>query len=224
MITKEIIGGEALLRWNHPEHGILSPAHYIPVLEESGYIVEVDVYVWREVFKTLHNWIELGYKVVPISINVSRLHEHQNDFEEVLCKLAHDYQVPTSLIKLEITESALSQSSYQLFHSMRNLQKQGFQFSMDDFGSGYSSLNMLKDEPLDEVKIDRLFLKDIEKKKSKTVIRHILAMLSELQIDTIAEGVETQEQADFLMECGCYHGQGFYYYRPMPIHEFEQLL
>lgn len=224
MITKEIIGGEALLRWNHPEHGILSPAHYIPVLEESGYIVEVDVYVWREVFKTLHNWIELGYKVVPISINVSRLHEHQNDFEEVLCKLARDYQVPTSLIKLEITESALSQSSYQLFHSMRNLQKQGFLFSMDDFGSGYSSLNMLKDEPLDEVKIDRLFLKDIEKKKSKTVIRHILAMLSELQIDTIAEGVETQEQADFLMECGCYHGQGFYYYRPMPIHEFEQLL
>lgn len=224
MKTEEIIGGEALLRWNHPEHGILSPIHYIPVLEESGYIIEVDIYVWREVFQTLHNWINAGHKVVPISLNVSRLHEHQEDFEEVLCKLSQEYQVAPSLIKLEITESALSQSSNKLFDSMKNLKEYGFQFSMDDFGSGYSSLNMLKDEPLDEVKIDRLFLKDIEKNKSKTVIKHILAMLTELSIDTIAEGVETKEQADFLMECGCNIGQGYYYYKPMPIHEFEKLL
>ena len=222
--TGSIIGGEALLRWKHPTDGYLYPNLYIPVLEKSGYIVDVDIYVWREVFQYLHNLTTEGIEPLPLSINVSRLHEYQKDFVEVLCQLSEEFHVSPNLITLEITESALADNSSYLFHCMSLLQEKGFGFSMDDFGSGYSSINMLKDEPLDEVKIDRLFLSNLEQPKSRIVIRHIINMLSDLGIDMIAEGVETKEQEQFLIECGCHKAQGYLYYKPMPLDDFKSLI
>ncbi|WP_312104388.1 GGDEF domain-containing phosphodiesterase [Lachnoclostridium sp.] len=224
MKTGQIIGGEALVRWKHPVDGYLYPNLYIPVLEKSGYIVDVDIYVWTEVFQFLQKLIESGVTPLPISLNVSRLHEYQKDFVEVLCRLSREYKIPPNLITLEITESALAEDSAFLFQCMGKLQEKGFSFSMDDFGSGYSSMNMLKDEPLDEVKIDRLFLRNLGSSKSRTVIRHIISMLAELGLDMIAEGVETKEQEQFLLECGCYKAQGYLYYKPMPLSDFEKLL
>lgn len=224
MKTGDIIGGEALLRWKHPLEGYLYPNLFIPVLEKSGYIVDVDIYVWTEVFQFLRKLIDQGMTPLPISLNVSRLHEYQKDFVEVLCRLSREYKIPPSLITLEITESALAENSSYLFYCMRMLQEKGFSFSMDDFGSGYSSMNMLKDEPIDEVKIDRLFLSNLESSKGRTVIRHIISMLAELGMDMIAEGVETKEQEQFLIECGCYKAQGYLYYKPMALTELEKLL
>lgn len=224
MVTKEIIGGEALLRWNNPKEGLMDPGQFIPVLEKSGYIVDVDIYVWNEVFHYLRQWIDKGIQVVPISLNVSRLHAHQTEFEQVLYKLTEKYKISTKLIQLELTESALSENVGEVFKTMHTLQNNGFYISMDDFGSGYSSMNMLKDEPIDEIKIDRVFFKDISKDKTKIIIKHIISMMNDLDVNIIAEGVETQEQADFIVECGCHTAQGFFYYKPMPITDFEQLI
>jgi len=218
------IGGEALLRWNHPQDGFLLPNQFIPVLEKSGYIVDVDKYVWKEVFCSLRKWIDKGYKVVPISLNVSRLHSYQADFEQVLYGLAEKYNISRNLVQLELTESALTENTDLVFKIMSNLQKNGFYLSMDDFGSGYSSMNMLKDEPIDEIKIDRVFLNDISTKRSRIIIKHVTSMMADLNINIVAEGVETREQADFMIECGCYMAQGYLYYRPMPIPDFEKLL
>lgn len=219
-----IIGGEALIRWFHPKDGYLPPDRFIPVLEKSGNIVEVDTYVWEQVFRALSRWMDNGLKAVPISVNVSRTHVYHRDFTEVLCGLAQKYKVPPQYIILEVTESVFTDQIKDLYENIKKLQKNGFRFSMDDFGSGYSSLNMLKDEPVDEVKIDRIFLKDFEGAKSRIVIRNIVNMIKELDLDMIAEGVETEEQAEDLMRFGCVKAQGFYYYKPMPIEDFEKLL
>lgn len=224
MLNNEIIGGEALLRWNHPQDGFLLPNQFIPVLEKSGYIVDVDKFVWEEVFRSLRQWIDKGYHIVPISLNVSRLHVYQTNFEQVLYELSEQYHIDRKFIQLELTESALTDNTDLVFKTMRNLQKNGFYISMDDFGSGYSSMNMLKDEPIDEIKIDRIFLSDISEKRSRTIIRHIISLMNDLNINIIAEGVETHEQADFMLEWGCHRAQGYLYYRPMPIHEYEKLL
>ena len=224
MRNEEIIGGEALLRWNHPLDGFLLPDQFIPILEKSGYIVDVDKYVWEEVFRSLRQWIDNGYKVVPISLNVSRLHSYQTDFEQVLYGLAKKYNISHNLIQLELTESALTEHTDLVFKTLNNLQNNGFYISMDDFGSGYSSMNMLKDEPIDEIKIDRVFLTDISTQKSRIIIKHMISMMTELNINIIAEGIETPEQANFMLECGCYNAQGFLYHRPMPMTQFKKLL
>lgn len=224
MLNNEIIGGEALLRWNHPQDGFLLPNQFIPVLEKSGYIVDVDNYVWEEVFRSMRQWIDKGYHIVPISLNVSRLHVYQANFEHILYELSNQYHIDRKFIQLELTESALTDNTDLVFKIMRNLQKNGFYISMDDFGSGYSSMNMLKDEPIDEIKIDRIFLSDVSEKRSRTIIRHIISMMNDLNINIIAEGVENSEQADFMLDCGCHRAQGYLYYRPMPISEYEKLL
>lgn len=219
-----IIGGEALVRWLSPKEGFIYPDQFIPVLEKSGYIVDVDAYVWEKVFAAIRKWIDQGIQPVPISVNVSRVHVYQKAFCEVLRQLSDKYQVSPEYVPLEVTESMFTEYTDKLYRNITYLQEKGFRFSMDDFGAGYSSLNMLKDEPVDEVKIDRFFLKDIEKTKSQIVIRNVINMIHELDIDMIVEGIETKEQADFLMKYGCYKAQGYYYYKPMPIEEFEELL
>ena len=152
------------------------------------------------------------------------MHSYQTDFEQVLYGLAEKYNISRDLVQLELTESALTENTELVLKTMSNLQKNGFYLSMDDFGSGYSSMNMLKDEPIDEIKIDRVFLSDISTIKSRIIIKHMISMMTDLNINIIAEGIETLEQADFMLECGCYRAQGFLYYRPMPIPEFEKLL
>jgi diguanylate cyclase (GGDEF)-like protein len=209
MVTKKIIGGEALVRWLHPQDGFLRPDMFVPVLERSGHIVEMDQFVWDKVFSSIRSWIDKGIKAVPISVNVSRIHVYQSNFIDVLNKMTEKYSIPPKYVPLEVTESAFTENARKLFGNIEILQEKGFYFSMDDFGSGYSSLNMLKDEPIDEVKIDRTFIRDMNDVKSKVVVRNIIHMLKELNIDIMAEGVETEEQAMLLTAYGCTRAQGY---------------
>ncbi|MDO5402922.1 MAG: GGDEF domain-containing phosphodiesterase [Eubacteriales bacterium] len=224
MRTRKIIGGEALVRWIHPVEGMIYPDVFIPVFEKSGYIVDVDCFVWEQVFKHLQKWLDDGKQIVPVSLNVSRLHVHQENFTDFIMELAQKYRINPEMVPLEVTESALVEDTEVLYQNISYLQKQNFKFSMDDFGSGYSSLNMLKDEHVDEIKIDKAFIDDIDSEKSRIVVRNVINMIEELGIKLIAEGVETQKQADFLIKNGCFNAQGYYYYKPMPIEEFGELL
>lgn len=224
MENGEIIGGEALVRWNHPVKGIIGPGQFIPVLEKNGFIINVDIYVWNEVFKFVGNRLKQGKKVVPISINISRLHVYDSSFKENLVKMKDEYQVPPSLVPLELTESGFLEAADIMYENLRYLKTQGFTLSMDDFGTGYSTMTMLKNQPVDEIKIDKGFMDDIQNDKSRIVVKNTINMLKELDMDVIVEGVEDKKQQDFLIECGCKNAQGFYYYRPMPVNEFEELL
>lgn len=219
-----IVGGEALIRWIHPTEGFIYPDKFIPVLEKSGHIVDVDTFVWHNVIRKIGDRIKNGKRIVPISLNVSRVHVYHTNFSEILENFIREYDISAGYVPLEVTESIFIDDEMNFYDKVTQLQNRGFKFVMDDFGAGYSSLNMLKTEPVDEVKIDRLFLNDIENRKSQVVIRNIINMINELGLDMIAEGVETEEQAELLKSYGCNKAQGFLYYRPMPMEEFEQLL
>jgi len=157
MRSGEIIGGEALIRWHSVKEGIIYPDEFIPVLEKSGYIVDVDAYVWEKVFAAIHIWKTGGITPVPISVNVSRSHVYQKSFAGVLEKLAQQYDVEPYYVPLEVTESMFTEYVDKLYKNITRLQSAGFRFSMDDFGAGYSSLNMLKDVKVDALKLDRVF-------------------------------------------------------------------
>lgn len=224
MSTGRIIGGEALVRWQHPEKGLISPGEFIPVLEKNGFVINVDEYIWKKVFAYLGQLRKQGRKPVPISINVSRLHAYDTQLTETLLRLKEEYNVPAEYVPLELTESAFLEDEQGMYERMEGLRAQGFLVSMDDFGTGYSTMNMLKNQTLDEIKIDREFIRDLEKDKSLIIIRNTIAMLQQLGVHIVIEGVETEEQKEFLLGCGCTDVQGFLFYRPMPIEEFDQLL
>ena len=219
-----IIGGEALVRWNHPEKGLVPPGEFIPVLEKNGFIIKVDEYIWEKVFAYLGKLRKEGRPLVPISINVSRLHAYDDKLAETLIRLREEYDVPAEYIPLELTESAFLEDEEGMYQRMESLRAQGFLVSMDDFGTGYSTMNMLKNQTLDEIKIDREFIRDLEKDKSLIIIRNTIAMLQQLGVHIVIEGVETEEQKNFLLGCGCTDVQGFLFYRPMPVEEFDSLL
>lgn len=224
MSTGKIIGGEALVRWINPETGMVPPGDFIPVLEKNASIIDLDKYIWEKTFrfisdlKTAHN-IE-----VPISINISRLHAYDKHLVETLMKYASDYQVSPSLVPLELTESAYSENEELMYQKIKALKACGFLFSMDDFGSGYSTMNMLVSQPVDEVKIDRAFLFHIANPKSQTLVRHTISMLNDLDLPIVAEGVENNEQKKLLTEWGCRFAQGFLFHKPMPAENFKHLL
>lgn len=224
MSTGRIIGGEALVRWLHPEKGLVSPGEFIPVLEKNGFIINVDEYIWEKVFAYLGKLKEEGRELVPISINVSRLHDYDTGLAENLIRLREKYDVPAQFVPLELTESAFLEDEKGMYQRMENLRSQGFLVSMDDFGTGYSTMNMLKNQTLDEIKIDREFIRDLEKDKSQIIIRNTIAMLQQLGAHIVIEGVETEEQKEFLLGCNCTDVQGFLFYRPMPVEEFDKLL
>ncbi|MBO5485326.1 MAG: bifunctional diguanylate cyclase/phosphodiesterase, partial [Eubacterium sp.] len=203
MRTGEIVGGEALVRWIHPEKGMISPGEFIPVLEKNGFIINVDQYVWKRVFEYLAGLDKEGRKKVPISINISRVHAYDPDLCDTLLKFKKEYQIDAEYVPLELTESAFLADEKGMYERMEILRSGGFFVSMDDFGTGYSTMNMLKNQPVDEIKIDRALITDLENKKSRIIIHHTLAMLKELETDIIVEGVETAQQKDFLLECGC---------------------
>jgi len=219
----EVVGAEALVRWIHPVKGIISPDRFIPLFEKNGFIVKMDHYIWEKAFSTIRKWLNEGYRPVPISVNVSRIHLFNNNLVERFMNLAEKYQVPTNLIELELTETAFFDNSDEISDLVYALKKEGFTLSMDDFGSGYSSLNMLKDIPIDVIKIDRGFMNEVvATERGKTVILYTIAMAKKLNIDVIAEGVENFVQAQFLLEAGCETAQGFFYSKPLPIKKFEQ--
>ena len=224
MSTGRIIGGEALVRWLHPEKGLVPPGEFIPVLEKNGFIINVDEYIWEKVFTYLGKLKEEGRELVPISINVSRLHAYDTQLAENLIRLREKYDIPAEYVPLELTESAFLEDEKGMYQRMENLRSQGFLVSMDDFGTGYSTMNMLKNQTLDEIKIDREFIRDLEKDKSQIIIRNTIAMLQQLGAHIVIEGVETEEQKEFLLGCNCTDVQGFLFYRPMPVEEFDRLL
>lgn len=224
--TGKIVGAESLVRWKHPEKGIIPPGVFIPVLEKNGLIANLDRYVWKKVFAWLRSWIDRGYHPVPISINVSRIDIFSMDVSGYLLDLLHEYDLPEKLIKVEITEGAYAESNETIDNTVQNLRSHGFIVMMDDFGCGYSSLNMLKNIPVDVLKLDMRFLdiKEQEKERGISILESVINMARLMQLPIIVEGVETQTQEKFLLSMGCRYTQGYYYYKPLPIEEFEELL
>ena len=224
MRTREIVGGEALVRWLHPTEGIISPGRFIPVLEKNGLIIDVDYCIWTQIFTWIHERLIAGKKVVPISINISRMHAHDTIFTDRLIQLSKEYDVPASLVILELTESSFLTNTDGMFESMLELKRHGFMLSMDDFGTGYSTMTMLKNQPVDEVKVDKGFIDDIENENAQIILENMIHMLKALKKKIIVEGVEYPQQQDFLLSHNCYYAQGFMYHKPMPVSAFEALL
>lgn len=221
LVENTMTGAEALVRWEHPTKGIMSPAVFIPIFEKNGFITKLDLYMIEEVCALLYNWVKEGRKLVPISVNVSRVDMFDADFTDKIVKTVNKYGIEPRFLELELTESAYIDNPYLLSEKVASLQAAGFKILMDDFGSGYSSLNLLKDIPVDMLKIDLNFLNGImENKKGGSILTSIMNMAKELRIPTIAEGVEYDEQAKILSQLGCNFAQGYLYGRPVPVKDF----
>lgn len=220
-----IIGAEALVRWNHKENGIISPGVFIPVFERNGFIVDLDFYVYEQVLKMQKHRLDTGKKVIPISMNVSRCHLSDTSFVDKLEAVVAKYKVPKKYIEMEITESIFSQEDSSAITLIYNLKEHGFTISMDDFGSGYSSLNLLRKVPIDTLKIDKVFIDSTEDvQRSQVIVEEIINMATKINVKTICEGVETQSQRDFLKDAGCNMVQGYFYSKPLPYEDFSDLL
>ena len=225
MDTGKIIGSEALVRWIHPSQGIISPGEFIPVFEKNGFISELDYFVLRTTCQMIRRWLDEGKKVYPISVNVSRTDLYNPNLLEQIKECVAEFEVPHELIAFELTESAFVSDNMQLYNLAKLLQENHFNVMMDDFGSGYSSLNSLREIPVDVLKIDLKFLPPSSDDRRGNVILHsVVEMANRLGLEVIVEGVETIEQAEFLLSIGCRNAQGFYFYRPMPVSEYERCL
>lgn len=223
--TLELIGAEALVRWQKPDGSFVYPDEFIPLIERSGQVIDVDYYVYREVFCFLAKRLKEGKKVVPISLNVSRVHLQKMHILTYVKELLEEFQIPCSLVEFELTESIYLDNTEQALALIKGLHKMGIKVSMDDFGSGYSSLNLLSKLPIDIIKLDRVFLKEGEMQESdRIIISCVVDMAKKLKITSLCEGVETQEQSDYLKEVGCQMQQGFYFSRPIPQEVFENLI
>jgi len=224
--TGEISGAEALVRWNHPDLGLLNPIRFIPIFEKNGFITKLDKFVFDQVCLRLRNWLDSGYDVVPVSVNASRIHFLNASFVYDYNKIKEKYNIPDNLIEIEITESAVfsNEKEDEIFTVMRKFRSDGFDISMDDFGSGYSCLSLLKDMPIDTLKLDKMFLENIEDYNSQIIVNNIVNMAKNLNLNVISEGVETDMQVDFLRDIGCDMAQGFVFEKPIPMSEFDKLI
>ncbi|RKI78158.1 GGDEF domain-containing protein [bacterium 1xD42-87] len=223
--TLELIGAEALVRWQKPDGSFVYPDEFIPLIERSGQIIDVDYYVYREVFQFLARRIKEGKKVVPISLNVSRVHLQKMHILQYVKELLEEFPIPCSMVEFELTESIYLDNTEQALELIKGLHKMGIKVSMDDFGSGYSSLNLLSKLPIDIIKLDKVFLKEGEMQENdRIIISCVVDMAKKLKITSLCEGVETQEQSDYLKEVGCQMQQGFYFSRPIPQEVFENLI
>lgn len=225
LMSSEIIGAEALVRWKLSNGQMLSPMEFIPVFEKNGFIDELDFYVYEKTFIAFNQWIASGKKPIIISLNVSRAHLNDSKFFERLEQLVDKYQIPAHQIELELTESIFFKELDRLVYVMNNLRKKGFLISIDDFGSGYSSLNLLKTLPIDILKLDREFFSGNKiESNDKIVISGIITLAKGLGLKVVSEGVETSEQALFLKDNLCDMAQGYLFYKPLPMDEFEKLI
>lgn len=223
--TLRLIGAEALVRWQKPDGSFIYPDQFIPLLERSGQVVDVDYYVYREVFKFVADRIAAGKSVVPVSLNVSRIHLNKMHILEYVQSLFEEYKIPFELIEFELTESIYLDNTERALELIKGLHKFGTKVSMDDFGSGYSSLNLLSRLPIDIIKLDRVFLKEDElQENDKIIISCVIDMAKRLRITSLCEGVETPEQSDYLREIGCQIQQGYYFSRPIPQEAFEEFI
>lgn len=219
-----IAGGEVLVRWRESDRGMISPGEFIPVFERNGFIMQLDYYVWEHACRLLRRWMDKGYTPMPISVNVSRVSVYNPNLVEQICSLVDRYGIPLELFQLELTESAYTTNPLLIRETMKKLQERGFTILMDDFGSGYSSLNVLKDIAVDVLKIDMKFMEEAEiPGRSENILASVVNMAQRLEMPVIAEGVEKKSQVDFLKGIGCEYVQGFYFAKPMPSDEYEQL-
>ena len=225
MRTGEIIGSEALVRWVHPEKGLISPRSFIPIFENNGFITELDYYIFATVSKQLDKWRSEGIPILPVSVNVSRADLYDPNLFPNIVKIVDTYNIPHEFIEFELTESSFISDNHKLVELTYNLQKGGFHVLMDDFGSGYSSLNSLKDIKVDVLKIDINFLPtSTSDERAGKILTSVVSMANALDLKVVVEGVETREQADFLISIGAYEAQGYYFFKPMPVEEYEVAL
>lgn len=222
--SKLPIGAEALVRWEHPEWGMISPGKFIPIFEKNGFITKLDYFVWNKVCFMIRGWLDEGMKPNPISVNMSRVNLYNPNIVKVLCDLVDSYNVPRDLLQLELTESAYADASAAMKEKVQRFREEGFQVLMDDFGSGYSSLNVLKDIEVDVLKIDMRFFEtsDVDG-RGENIIASVVRMAKWLNIPTIAEGVEKEEQVEFLRNIGCEFVQGYYFAKPMPAYAYNSI-
>ncbi len=221
--TDSIAGAEALVRWIHPEYGFMSPGEFIPLFERKGLITKLDYYVWKEACETLRKWKEERRKAIPVSVNISRMDFSVPDLAEWIISLVDRYEIDRKLLHLEITESVYAEDPKYIIKTIEKLRANGFIIEMDDFGSGYSSLNALSELPVDILKLDMKFIQSGTENK-KNILGFVISLSKWLNLPMIAEGVETREQLDKLKNFGCDYVQGYYYAKPMPRKDFEAYL
>lgn len=223
--TDSMSGAEALVRWIHPEWGFMSPAEFIPLFEKNGFITQLDLYVWERTLCYLKEFKEKGYPLLPISVNVSRADIYQTDIVKELLRLTEKYDIEPKYLHLEITETAYAEDPGKIIQTVEILKNHGFILEMDDFGSGYSSLNMLNEMKLDILKLDTKFIQsEMSKPISRSILRFIINLAHWMGLSVVAEGVETAEQVQRLRAIACDYVQGFFFSRPIPKENFEELL
>lgn len=215
------VGAEALVRWKSAEYGLIPPDEFIPLFEKNGFILKLDYYMFEQVCRILRNWLDGQKRVLPVSINLSRMHLGENGFIQRYQEIQERYQIPCELLEFELTEAMVFEDLPRLKEIITELHEAGYRCSMDDFGSGYSSLNVLKDIPVDILKLDRGFFMGGETERGVNVVKAVLRMAKELHMETVAEGIETSSLVNFLKEEGCDMVQGYVFYKPMPAWEFE---
>ena len=219
---RRLVGAEALVRWVCPEKGMIPPGRFIPLFERNGFIMKLDDYMLSQIAKLQAEWKVQGKKTVPISVNISRAHFTQEGLAEHISQLVDGYGPKHKLIELEVTESAFFDDKNVLIDTVKQLRAYGFPISMDDFGAGYSSLNSLKDIPLDVLKLDSEFFRGEDGTgRGASIVREAISLARELNMRVVAEGIELREQVDFLAALGCDMIQGYYFAKPMPVSEFE---
>lgn len=224
--TGAIVGAEALVRWNHPEYGLVSPGEFIPLLERESMVTRFDLFIWRSVCEMLSRWDGEGRNLVPVSVNVSMTDIEAIDVARVLGDLLDRFSIDARLLQVEITESAIAHNVDVVEEAIRDLHARGIAVLMDDFGSAYSSLNMLKDINVDAIKLDMKFvdLNADNAAKGLKIIKSVIDMAYQLRLSIIAEGAQTAEQVSKLRELGCMYIQGYYFYRPLTVEKMEDLL
>ena len=221
----KLSSAEALIRWRHPELGMISPGTFIPLFESNGQIMMVDNFVWTETARQIGRWREKYGVTVPVSVNLSRVDVFDPQLEQTLDALIADNGLEYRTLKLEVTESAYTENAEHMIELIERLRGKGFEIEMDDFGSGYSSLNMLSSMPIDALKMDMKFIRNIEhNEKDFRLVEVVLDIAKYLNVPVVAEGVETQRQLDLLKAAGCELVQGYYFSRPVPPEEFEKLI
>ncbi len=226
--SEEIVGIEALVRWNHPKNGLLGPNVFLPLLESNGIITQIDIYVLESVCEHMREWINTGKSVVPVSINLSAQHLKGQSFLQDIVDIVDSYHIPHQLIEFEFPEIAVYENREELIKVMKSLSELGFILSVDNFGASYSSIHLLNELPIHALKIDKALIRDLEdvefSDKDRTIVMHIISYAKSMKVEVVAEGVETKGQHDLLQEQKCDIIQGYYYQKPMPPEEFALLL
>lgn len=223
---KKIVGAEALVRWDDPEWGLVPPNEFIPFFEQNHFIIQIDLYVFEQVCKYMRGWLDAGLNPVPISVNLSKVHLNEKDFLQKFINIRKKYGIPPQYLEMELTETILSENADLVINVVQQIHQLGLECSIDDFGSGYSSLNLLKDINADTLKLDKAFFSSpkADVPRERVIIESVVNLAKKLSMKTVAEGVETLEQMEFLEEINCDMVQGYVISKPVDVSHFEKLL